>query len=51
MSPVKEKDRIPDQEGRKAPVWEVMTQLRVYVGVKQAKLGSGVAGWGGSVCS
>lgn len=48
---MKEKDRIPDQEGRKAPAWEVMTQLRVDVGVKQAKPGSGVAGRGGSGCS
>lgn len=44
-------DRIPDQDDRKPSTWEVMTQLRVDVGVKQAKQGSGVAGLGGGVCS
>lgn len=44
MSPMKE-DRISDQEDREA-AWEVMTQLIVDVGVKQAK-----QGLGGSVCS
>lgn len=50
MRPMKE-DRISHQEDRKASAWEVMTQLIVDVGVKQAKQGSGVAGLGGSVCS